>query len=250
PSDGQVLKLPVGATAGYSLLEAKAIDSDLHDNGRSGTLYVIKSVTRLGEGQPEQFPLTIQARDHGNPSSLSSTVRVWVRIVDSSEYPAASGGPDDAAGGSSGGRNAGKDSYTASHRMRATVFQSGEPDSRRSRSNFIGGVGGGVGEKVDDGEEAGRLAGKPQSATMMTKPGHSNYDYQVLRLQSRSETLQPHQPHQHTYYQIAHQANAGATAAATATLRRGEADDVELSNHRPESKAAVLPPPPPGSAAA
>uniref|UniRef100_A0A1I8FCJ8 CA domain-containing protein n=1 Tax=Macrostomum lignano TaxID=282301 RepID=A0A1I8FCJ8_9PLAT len=129
----------VGATAGYSLLEAKAIDSDLHDNGRvsyslidatnsglqidssSGTLYVIKSVTRLGEGQPEQFPLTIQARDHGNPSSLSSTVRVWVRIVDSSEYPAASGGPDDAAGGSSGGRNAGKDSYTASHRMRATV---------------------------------------------------------------------------------------------------------------------------------
>uniref|UniRef100_A0A1I8IBW9 Protocadherin-16-like n=1 Tax=Macrostomum lignano TaxID=282301 RepID=A0A1I8IBW9_9PLAT len=118
PSDGQVLKLPVGATAGYSLLEAKAIDSDLHDNGRvsyslidatnsglqidssSGTLYVIKSVTRLGEGQPEQFPLTIQARDHGNPSSLSSTVRVWVRIVDSSEYPAASGGPDDAAGGS------------------------------------------------------------------------------------------------------------------------------------------------------
>uniref|UniRef100_A0A1I8F1C4 Protocadherin-16-like n=1 Tax=Macrostomum lignano TaxID=282301 RepID=A0A1I8F1C4_9PLAT len=209
PSDGQVLKLPVGATAGYSLLEAKAIDSDLHDNGRvsyslidatnsglqidssSGTLYVIKSVTRLGEGQPEQFPLTIQARDHGNPSSLSSTVRVWVRIVDSSEYPAASGGPDGASGGGSGGRNAGKDSYSASHRMRATVviglivffflllvlaaaaalvllrpcrrrgrpvqFQSGEPDSRRSRSNFIGGVDGGVGEKVDDGEEAGSI---------------------------------------------------------------------------------------------
>uniref|UniRef100_A0A1I8FQR7 Cadherin domain-containing protein n=1 Tax=Macrostomum lignano TaxID=282301 RepID=A0A1I8FQR7_9PLAT len=167
----------VGATAGYSLLEAKAIDSDLHDNGRVS--YSLIDATNSGLQIDSSSGTLFNSSSLGSNSGLQRiSCRIW--------------GTRRCLRRGSGGRNAGKDSYSASHRMRATVViglivffflllvlaaaaalvllrpcrradarcssKAASPTVEEVAAILSAASTGGVGEKVDDGEEAGRLA--------------------------------------------------------------------------------------------